>query len=142
MGVPEILASKGHDVVTTNPDATIHEVAQLMAKNQIGAVVMTDAKGNMCGITSERDIVRQIAEKGVDALGQPVSDCMTKKVVFSGLEETIDSLMDKMTKGRFRHLPIIDNDKLCGIISVGDVVKRKIDSVEQDADEMKRYISG
>ena len=142
MGVEEILARKGSKVITVATDASVHEVSKLLAKNKIGAVVVLDGSGKVCGIVSERDLVRQIADGGDAALKKPISECMTAKVISCAPNESVDSLMDKMTKGRFRHLPVIDGDKLAGIISIGDVVKRKIESAEQEAEEMKRYIAG
>ncbi len=142
MGVSEILAQKGRNVVTAQHDETIAEIAQILAEKKIGAAVILNEDEQVCGIASERDLVREIASNGCEALSQPISICMTQKVVSCGEDESIDSLMDKMTKGRFRHLPVIEKGKLCGIISIGDVVKRKIEIAERDAEDMKRYIAG
>jgi len=142
MGVSEILAQKGRNVFTAQHSATIEEIAKTLAEKKIGAAVILNDSEKVCGIASERDIVREVAKNGCDALSQPISVCMTQKVISCSEDESIDSLMDKMTKGRFRHLPVIDGGKLNGIISIGDVVKRKIEIAERDAEDMKRYIAG
>ncbi len=142
MSVSEILASKGRDVFTAEADHTIHDISKVLATKKIGATVVLDKSGNVCGIASERDLVREIAKSGSSALSKPISICMTQKVVSCDETETIDELMEKMTKGRFRHLPVISEGKLTGIISIGDVVKRKIQQAEREAEEMKRYIAG
>jgi len=142
MSVSEILAAKGRDVFTADVDMTIHEISKILAKKRIGATVVLDKSGEVCGIASERDIVREVAKSGSDSLTQSISSCMTQKVISCDETETVDDLMEKMTKGRFRHLPVISNGKLTGIISIGDVVKRKIQKAEHEAEEMKRYIAG
>jgi len=142
MSVSEILASKGRDVFTADSDMTIQEVSNILGTKKIGATVVLNSDGKVCGIASERDIVREVAKSGSKALSQPISNCMTQKVISCDETETIDGLMEKMTKGRFRHLPVISDGKLTGIISIGDVVKRKIEQAEREAEEMKRYIAG
>ncbi len=141
MSVAEILASKGHAVVTVKPTDTLEDVSTILAKNKIGAVMVLDNNGDVCGISSERDIVRLIAENGADALEKSISQCMTKKIVSCEETATINQAMEQMTEGRFRHLPVMKKGKLLGIISIGDVVKRKIEQVERDAEELKRYIA-
>jgi len=142
MSVSEILAIKGRDVFTADVDMTLQEISKVLSAKKIGATVVLDKSGNVCGIASERDIVREVAKSGTDALSKPISICMTQKVISCDETETVDDLMEKMTKGRFRHLPVISGGKLTGIISIGDVVKRKIQKAEQEAEEMKRYIAG
>lgn len=142
MTVSEILATKGRDVFTASADDTIQEISNTLASKKIGATVVLDDNEKVCGIASERDIVRQIAKLGASALEQSISTCMTHKVVSCDETETIDNLMEKMTLGRFRHLPVISHGKLTGIISIGDVVKLKIQKAEHEAEEMKRYIAG
>ena len=141
MLVSEILAKKGSSTITTNSGATISEVAELLASHKIGAIVVLDDE-MVCGIVSERDLVREIAANGATALDTAVSACMTQKVISCEPSDGSDSLMEKMTAGKFRHLPVIDNGKLVGIVSIGDVVKVKIEQAEQEAEEMKRYIAG
>ncbi len=140
MSVSEILAVKGSDVVTAPKRASLTEVAAQLAQHSIGALVVMDGE-QVCGIASERDLIRSINAKGASALADPIESCMTSKVVSCAPGDTIDQLMDMMTKGRFRHLPVIEDGKLAGIISIGDVVKRKIEQAERDAEELKRYIA-
>lgn len=142
MSVGEILAVKGRDVITTKMSATLHEVSQLLAKHKVGATVVLDDDSKICGIVSERDIVKQIARTGHAALDDKVVSCMTSKVISCQEGDTIDTAMQKMTEGRFRHLPVIMDGKLTGIISIGDVVKRKIENAERDAADLKQYIAG
>ena len=142
MSVSAILAQKGRDVVTAEAGDSLEAISKVLAEKKIGAAVVLDSKGKVCGIASERDIVRQVAKQGAKALSQPVSDCMTHKVVSCSEHDTIDLAMEKMTQGRFRHLPVMENGKLSGIISIGDVVKRKIEQALQDAEDLKKYIAG
>src|SRR5680860_643882 len=125
MTVAAILSSKGRDVVTAEAETTISEIANLLAQHKIGAVVILAGNGSVSGIASERDVVRQIANMGSKALNVPISACMTRDVVSCADNDTIDAVMEKMTTGRFRHIPVIVDGKLSGIISIGDVVKRK-----------------
>jgi CBS domain-containing protein len=140
MSVSEILGGKGGEVITSTPETSLVDVATVLAKHKIGALVVKDG-GKVCGIVSERDLVRHIAQDGSDALQHTISQCMTKSVISCKRSDTIDLVMEKMTTGRFRHLPVIEGGELLGIISIGDVVKRKIEQTERDAEELKRYIA-
>ena len=142
MAVAEILAEKGGNVITFGPETTLEDASKTLANHKIGALVVVNEHDKVCGIVSERDIVRDIAKAGSGALMKPVSDCMTHRVISCSSDDLVDTLMEKMTAGKFRHLPVIDNGVLKGIISIGDVVKRKIEQAERDAEEMKRYIAG
>ncbi len=142
MSVSDILSIKGRSVVTISQDETLNDAVELLAAKKIGAVIVLGGEETVCGILSERDIVRDIAKNGATILGERVATCMTQNVVSCESGESIDSLMGKMTAGKFRHLPVIDNGSLTGIVSIGDVVKRKIEMAEQEAEEMKRYIAG
>ncbi|MDJ0614057.1 MAG: CBS domain-containing protein [Rhizobiaceae bacterium] len=142
MAVSEILSEKGGNVITIEQQTTLEEAAKILSNNKIGALVVVTESEQVCGIVSERDIVRDIANAGANALEKTVSECMTHRVVSCSSDDLIDTLMEKMTEGKFRHLPVIDNGVLKGIISIGDVVKRKIEQAERDAEEMKRYIAG
>lgn len=142
MAVSEILAEKGGNVITANQQTTLEEASKILAGHKIGALVVVTDNEKVCGIVSERDIVRDIANIGPAALDKPIADCMTHRVVSCSSDDVVDTLMEKMTAGKFRHLPVIDNGVLKGIISIGDVVKRKIEQAERDAEEMKRYIAG
>ena len=141
MSVARILQSKGSDVISVAPSAAILEVADVLAANKIGAVLVMDAGDKLVGIISERDIVRALAQKGGEVAGSKVSDFMTRELITCAPEATIDQIMSLMTQGRVRHLPVLDKGKLCGMISIGDIVKRRIADVEFEAEEMKRYIS-
>ena len=140
MSVLRMLEQKGHDVISVAPDKSLEQVSKTLAQNKIGAVLVMDG-GTVVGILSERDIVRQIATHGAIALGQPASKCMTTNVVFGSENDSVDEVMEKMTQGRFRHIPVVDNNELRGLLSIGDVVKRKIELSERDAEELKRYIA-
>jgi CBS domain-containing protein len=141
MTVASILNEKGRNVVTVDGEMTIGRVCSILAEKRIGAAVIVDGGQGVQGIVSERDIVRIIARDGGAALDQPASGVMTRDVVTCGEEETIGSLMEKMTAGKFRHLPVINNGRLTGIISIGDVVKRRIAEAEMDAQAMREYIA-
>jgi CBS domain-containing protein len=141
MTVAAILSDKGREVVTTTGAKSIAEAAAVLARRKIGALVVVDVGERIVGILSERDIVRVIAARGAASLDEPVSAAMTKGVVTCTAGETIDSVMSRMTRGRFRHLPVVANGRLDGIISIGDVVKARIGQVEREAEEMRSYIA-
>lgn len=142
MIISSILANKGNNVITADPDSPVGAIAKTLADNRIGAIVITDTAGKVCGIVSERDIVRQVASSGASALDQAISQCMTKKVISCDSQSTIDEVMGIMTRNKFRHIPVIEGGKLSGIISIGDVVKHKIEQAEREAAELKQYIAG
>jgi CBS domain-containing protein len=141
MTVAAILSGKGRDVATTTAAKSIAEAAAVLARRKIGALVVVENGDRIVGIISERDIVRMIANKGAAALAEPVSAVMTRGVVTCGDSETIDSVMERMTRGRFRHLPVVVEGRLNGIVSIGDVVKARIGQVEREAEEMRAYIA-
>ncbi|MGF1651555.1 MAG: CBS domain-containing protein [Hyphomicrobiaceae bacterium] len=140
MNVAAILKTKGHEIVTVNQDATLEMVAGTLAENRIGAVVVLGTRGDVAGIISERDIVRMIARDGASALLQSAGSAMTRDVATCGPGDTLDDVMELMTNGRFRHAPVIESDKLVGIISIGDVVKHHIAEVELEASALKTYL--
>jgi CBS domain-containing protein len=142
MSVSHILKQKGRDVITAGPSETVHAVAETLGKKRIGAVVISSGMGKIDGIVSERDIVRAIGELGAAALQKPVSSIMTKNVRHCTDDDTETELMALMTQHRIRHLPVISNGALAGMISIGDVVKFRIEAIERDAADMKAYISG
>lgn len=141
MTVASILAEKGGNVLTARAETLLADIVDTLAEKRIGAIVIITADGAVCGIVSERDIVREIANKGAAVLDQPASSCMTRKVVACGENDTIAQVMNTMTKHRFRHLPVIAGGRLIGIVSIGDVVKRKIEQAERDAEELRNYIA-
>jgi len=140
MTVAAILAKKGRDVVTVPADLSISEVVQILTSRRIGAVVVADSAARILGIVSERDVVRALA-RGGGALEGSVSSIMTAKVVTCTDRNTINEVMARMTEGRFRHLPVVEDGRLAGIVSIGDVVKARIEQVEREADEMRAYIA-
>lgn len=141
MNVKSILDEKGREVETISSRHTLLDVVDLLAEKRIGAVVVTEGNDVIKGIISERDIVKLLGRNGADALGLPVDQAMTKSVKVCGEDHTIDEVMEIMTTGRFRHLPVETNGKLSGIISIGDVVKRRIEDVEREAEEIRSYIT-
>ncbi len=141
MTVKAILESKGHDVVTLGPNEKLSEAVRLLAERRIGALVVTNGDRKIVGIISERDIVRVIGRDGAVALEQPVRDVMTPKVNICNENHTVHEVMEIMTRGRFRHLPVEKDGQLDGIISIGDVVKRRIEDVEREADDIRSYIA-
>jgi CBS domain-containing protein len=140
MTVARIINEKGRDVVTTSPGASLAEVAATLSERGIGAVLVVD-NGAIRGIVSERDIVRALARHGSEALRKLAADCMTSRVVTCRPEDTINDVMQKMTTGRFRHIPVVENDRLIGIVSIGDVVKRRIEDVEKESEQIREYIA-
>jgi len=141
MTVKAILAEKGRDVMTLRSGETIEGAVKTLAQYKIGALVVTSANGKIEGILSERDIVRVFAAEGAAALKMPVSAAMTSKVKTCSESATVNEVMEVMTLGRFRHLPVEKNGVLAGIISIGDVVKRRIQDIEREAEEIKQYIA-
>lgn len=141
MNVAGILSVKGTDIVTAKPGQTLREIAAVLARHKIGAIVVIDEQQAVCGIFSERDLVRAIAEDGNRAMEEPLQTYMTRDVVTCAKEDTVAELMTRMTDGRFRHLPVLENDRLIGIISIGDVVKRRIAETELEVEAMKGYIA-
>jgi CBS domain-containing protein len=141
MTVRAILTLKGRDCVTIAPDATLKEAAQSMGKHRIGSLVITGAERRVVGILSERDIVAALATHGEGALARQVGSVMTREVVTCGEDETIPNLMQRMTAGRFRHVPVVERGALVGIVSIGDVVKYRVAELEREHDALKEYIA-
>ena len=141
MTVKSILEEKGRAVMTLAPTDTLESAIRTLADHKIGALVVTSSTGRIEGILSERDIVRIIASGGAEVLHQPVSFAMTSKVKTCGEAATINEVMETMTRGRFRHLPVEHNGMLVGIISIGDVVKRRITEIETEAEQIRQYIA-
>lgn len=141
MHVASILKVKGQAVETVRVDATLMAAAKRLSSKRIGAVVVTDKSGRIAGIVSERDIVHTLAKEGVVSLDWPVSEIMTREVLTCTNDDTIDELMSRMTARRCRHLPVVSDGALAGIISIGDVVKHHIAEVEMEAMAMRDYIA-
>jgi CBS domain-containing protein len=141
MNVARILADKGRDVLTTQPHHTVKEVAAQLASRGVGAVVVSDATHAVLGIVSERDIVRAIGAGATSVLEEPVSRYMTAKVTTVDESASIDRVMELMTEGRFRHLPVVENGRLVGIVSIGDVVKRHVNAIDSERRALRDYIA-
>ena len=142
MTVKAILESKGHNVLTVGPNETLAEAVRILAEHRIGALVITNGDRKIVGILSERDIVRVIAKEGADALVQPVSHAMTAKVRSCSENHSVNEVMEIMTRGRFRHLPVEKNGQLDGIISIGDVVKARLRETLAEVEAMTAYVRG
>ena len=141
MNVTSILKTKGRAVSTARPDASLLDIVQKLGAKKIGAIVIVGDNGHVAGIVSERDVIRVIAERGAAAMSLSVSEVMTKSVVSCQETSAIDELMEMMTKGRFRHLPVIEDGALVGIISIGDVVKHHLAEVEMEVSAMRNYLA-
>ncbi|MDP7624835.1 MAG: CBS domain-containing protein [Rhodospirillales bacterium] len=141
MIVSQILREKGHDVYTVFKEFSVKEVSALLAEKRIGAVVVTDQADAVEGIISERDVVRGLAQHGSSILDKKVEELMTKNVITHGLDDHIDDLMQEMSKSRIRHLPILDDGKLVGVISIGDVVKNRVKELEAEGNMLRDYIA-
>jgi CBS domain-containing protein len=141
MSVSHILNSKGRDIFTAIQTETVHNIAKTLAEKRIGAIIIVNESGGLLGIVSERDIVLCIATGGLGAMEQPVSKIMSKKVKTCQEDDSEIELMALMTENRIRHLPVVKGGKLHGMISIGDVVKFRIESIEREAADMKAYIA-
>lgn len=140
MNVKQILKVKGDRIISQESGVSMSDVADTLSMHGIGAIPILDA-GQLVGIVSERDIVRFIAEEGAEVLSRPVKTCMTCDVATCGVDDTVDEILTLMTKRRFRHLPVMEGDKMVGMISIGDVVKEKLNEAKMEADALKSYIA-
>jgi len=130
MTVRAVLESKGHNIVTVEPAATVRTAVQLLSERRIGAVLIM-AGTRIAGILSERDVVRVLGERGAAILDENVEQVMTRKVITCRPADTVAAIMEKMTEGKFRHLPVVEDNKVVGLISIGDVVKRRVTEFEK-----------
>ena len=140
MTVKAILSRKGRDVLTIAPTASSLEAVKLLAGG-IGAVIVTGPDDRVAGILSERDIVRTLAARGPAALDDNVAAVMTRKVTTCTEADTIAAVMERMTAGKFRHMPVVDQGKLAGVISIGDVVKYRVEEIEGETEALREYIA-
>ncbi len=140
MTVKTILSAKGSEVITIGPNATLEEAIAVLNKHRIGAVVVLGAEQRVIGILSERDIVRALADRGAAAVKEPLAQTMTRVVVTCGEADTVSEIMERMTRGRFRHIPVVEQDRLIGIISIGDVVKQRLGEMERESEALRDYI--
>ena len=139
MTVRSILNTKGHQIMSVEPDATMSAAIRLLGEKKIGAVLVMN-QSRVEGILSERDIVRVLGERGAAVLEEPVSSVMTRKVVSCKETDTVAEIMETMTTGKFRHLPVIDNGKVVGLISIGDIVKWRVQEYENEQEALRQYI--
>jgi len=139
MTVRSILDSKGHQVLSVELEAKLSEAIKVLSERKIGAVLVM-SEGRMEGILSERDIVRVLGERGARVLDEPVSAVMTRKVVSCRESDTVSGLMEMMTLGKFRHLPVVEDSKVVCLISIGDVVKRRVQEYEAEQEALRDYI--
>lgn len=141
MNVEQLLSGKGREVISVQPHRTLAEAVRVLSERRIGAVVVMGADGGLVGILSERDIVRALGAEGAAALEGAVSRVMTAKVVTCRPQTSVDELMEIMTTGRFRHVPVIENGRVAGIVSIGDVVKHRVAAIEAESQAMRDYIA-
>jgi len=139
MTVRAILDTKGHNVQSVEPDATLFSAVKILGERKIGAVLVL-SKGRIEGILSERDIVRVLSERGPAVLDEPVSAVMTRKVISCKQSDTVAAIMETMTLGKFRHLPVVESDRVVGLISIGDVVKWRVQEYEHEQEALRDYI--
>ena len=140
MNVREIISVKGREVVTIDPNANLATAAKVLAERRIGALVVTGPEDRIVGILSERDIVTALAKCGIDALETKITKVMTRKITTCSLSDTISSIMESMTAGKFRHVPVVEQGRLAGIISIGDVVKHRLTEMENEQAALRDYI--
>jgi CBS domain-containing protein len=141
MTIAAILGSKGGTVFTLSPSATLAEAAQELHARRVGALMVVDGTGGPAGILSERDIVRLVAQEGSSALAKTVDSVMTRNLVTATRADTADSALARMTDRRIRHLPVVEDGKLIGVVSIGDLVKHKINLAIAEADALRSYIA-
>lgn len=141
MSVEKILAGKGRDVVTVDRRETLTEAVATLAARRIGAAIVIDEDGTVIGILSERDVLRAVAEGGGGALGRHVADYMTADPVTCMPASTVDEVMAIMTRGKFRHVPVIESGRLAGVVSIGDMVKHRLAEVEAEHQALRDYIA-
>ncbi len=139
MTVRSILDSKGHQVLSVEPDAKLAAAVKILGEKKIGAVLVM-SQGRIEGILSERDIVRVLSERGAHVLEEPVNGVMTRKVVSCRQSDTVAGIMEMMTLGKFRHLPVVEDGKVVGLISIGDIVKRRVREYEAEQEALQNYI--
>jgi len=140
--VAQLLSNKGNDVFSIRPAETLGTAVKALRDKRIGALLVTDETGGLIGILSERDIVRKLAETPGQTLPQKVGDVMTDKVETCALDESLVSVLRRMTAGRFRHMPVVDDGHLKGIVTIGDVVNHRLTELEHEALQLKQLIVG
>ncbi|MBN9595614.1 MAG: CBS domain-containing protein [Afipia sp.] len=139
MTVRSVLGSKGHQVISVSPDAKLSAAIKILSERRIGAVMVMSGQ-KIDGILSERDVVRVLGERGASVLDEPVRSVMTSKVITCHESDTVAAIMEVMTSGKFRHLPVVENDRIVGLISIGDVVKWRVAEYEREQEALQDYI--
>jgi CBS domain-containing protein len=139
MTVRAILDSKGHHILNVEPEAKLSAAVKILGDRKIGAVLVM-SKGRIEGILSERDIVRVLSERGASVLDEAVGEVMTRKVISCRQSDTVAAIMETMTTGKFRHLPVVDGDRVVGLISIGDIVKWRVQEYENEQEALRQYI--
>jgi CBS domain-containing protein len=139
MIVKSILSTKGGNVISIEPTATLETAVRTLAEHRIGALLVLDPDRRVVGIVSERDIVRVLAERGAGVLAEPLSQIMTRKVVTCSQSDTVGVLMEQMTTGKFRHIPVVEQDQVIGVVSIGDVVKYRLQEMEHESAALRDY---
>ena len=142
MRITDVLRRKGSDVATIHPDRSVRELLAQLAEHRVGALVVSAGEGSVDGIVSERDVVRRLHTDGAAALDRPISAIMTAEVQTCIPNDTVEALMVLMTENRFRHVPVVERGRLLGIVSIGDVVKHRIDELQDERDHLTHYLSG
>jgi len=141
MNIAHILQDKPQRMITVGPEQSLQQAAEVLGRERIGALLVLKPSGDVAGILSERDIVRAVGAKGAGILERPVAELMTKEVLCCSPDDTVDSAMAMMTERRFRHLPVRSGGKIVAMISIGDVVKRKVEEAESESASLKEYIA-
>lgn len=142
MHVAAVLKRKGNRIVSAAPEDSVAAVTRLLTEHRIGAVLVTDGDGLPVGILSERDIVRAVARDGAAALDRPAADLMTRELITATPTDTVADMMAVMTQRRIRHVPIVESGRVVGVISIGDVVKARIDDAELEVESLRGYVAG
>ena len=141
MNVEYILASKGREVRTITPDASLEDALQRLCTERIGSLVVSENGTDLVGILSDRDILYAIADHGTAALGESVGSVMTAKVYTCSRDDRVSAIMALMTDRRIRHVPVVEDGRLCGMVSIGDVVKQRLDDIQGEADARREYVT-
>jgi CBS domain-containing protein len=141
MNIASIIKGKAHRLVSVAPDETLQHAAEVLTRERIGALLVLKPSGDIAGIISERDIVREVGLKGAEVLARPVGELMTKEVTCCAPEDTVDQAMAIMTERRFRHLPVRQDTRIVAMISIGDVVKMKVEEAEAEMQSLREYIA-
>ncbi|HSP39687.1 MAG TPA: CBS domain-containing protein [Frankiaceae bacterium] len=142
MRISDVLQSKGPNVTTLDAGATVRDLVEVLGERRIGAVIVSSSDRSLAGMVSERDVVRQLQLQADRLLDQPVASIMTADVVVCASRDSVDTVLQLMTERRIRHVPVVDDGEIVGIVSIGDLVKSRIDELRLERDQLTNYISG